>query len=111
MLCYGCNRIFASISNPESLFSYIQLALLIIIFVGKIEIKKLNKECSVIVFALHQFSAYDFYVSEEQIKEKVDKICEEKEMDFVTNFTESLNQLYEMKVFGEKSDILIKCCF
>lgn len=89
---------FASISNPESLFSYIQLALLIIIFVGKIEIKKLNKECSVIVFALHQFSAYDFYVSEEQIKEKVDKICEEKEMDFVTNFTESLNQLYEMRV-------------
>lgn len=89
---------FASISNPESLFNYIQLALLIIIFAGKIGIKKLNKECSVIVFALHQLGAYDSYVSEEQIKEKVNKICEEREMDFVTNFTELLNQLYEMGV-------------
>ena len=90
-------ELLASISVPESLFNYIQLALLAFMFAGKVAIKKLSKDCSIVVYALDQLGAYDFYVNEERVKEKVDKICEENRRNSIADLTEAINQLLEIR--------------
>lgn len=91
-------ELFASVSVPENVFNYIQLALLAFMFAAKVAIKKLNKDCSVVVYALDQLNAYDFYVDEERLKMEADETCEEKGREAISDLTEAINQLLEMHV-------------
>lgn len=89
---------FVSVGVPENVFNYIQLALLAFMFAAKIAIKKLNKDCSMVVYALNQLNAYDFYVDEERLKKEADKICKERGREDIADLTEVINQLLEMHV-------------
>lgn len=91
-------ELFVSVGVPENVFNYIQLALLAFMFAAKVSIKKINKDCSVAVYALNQLNAYDFYVDEEQLKKETDKICKEKGRVGISDLTEAINQLLEMHV-------------
>lgn len=97
-LMMAAAELFVSVSVPENIFNYIQLALLAFMFAAKVAVKKLNKDCSVVVYALDQLNAYDFYVDEEQVKVKADKICEENGREELSDITELMNQLLEMRV-------------
>ena len=86
-----------SVSMPESIFNYIQLALLALIFVGKVGIKELDSNCAVVVYALNQLNAYDVYVEEEKVIEKVKSICKEKGNNGSMDFPEIINQLLKLQ--------------
>lgn len=86
-----------SVSMPESIFNYIQLALNAFIFVGKVGVRKLDENSAAVVYVLDQMKAYDNFVEEERVMEKVQNIVKEKGKNDIFDFQEIINQLLKMQ--------------
>lgn len=86
-----------SVSMPESIFNYIQLALNAFIFVGKVGVRKLDENSVAVVYVLDQMKAYDNFVEEERVIEKVQNIVKEKGKNDIFDFQKIINQLLKMQ--------------
>lgn len=90
----------ASLSEPETLFHYIQLAIVSVLCVRAITKKELDYNCAVIVSVLHKRNAYEIGFTSEQIKEEIEKMSinyrvEDFEME---NFDKTINNLLTWNV-------------
>lgn len=90
----------ASVSRPESLFNYIQLLLVSVLFIRSITRQELNGLEAYIIYLLHEKGTYqsgieeDLFIHDMQewyMQQKGLKLEQEKVM-------EAINHLYEMKV-------------
>lgn len=89
----------ASVSRPESIFSYIQLLIVSAIFIGKATEQKLNGIEAHAVYLLHMKGAYHFGIAEENFIGELQDWCSTKG-GIETNrekAVEALNHLYAMK--------------
>lgn len=86
-----------SVSMPESIFNYIQLALNAFIFAGKVGVRKLDENSAAVVYVLDQMKAYNNFVEEERVIEKVQNIVKEKGKNDILDFPEIINQLLKMQ--------------
>ena len=88
-----------SVSRPESIFSYIQLLIISVIFIGNATEQKLNGIEAYAVYLLHMKDAYHFGMEEEKFIGELQDWCSAKG-GIVANrekVVEALNHLYAMK--------------
>lgn len=89
----------ASVSRPESIFSYIQILIISAIFIGNVTEQKLNGIEAYAVYLLHMKNAYHFGIEEEKFIGELQELCSTK-WGIETNrekVVEALNHLYAMK--------------
>lgn len=60
-----------SLNRPETLFQYLQLAIISILCIETITKKKLDNNSAVIIYALHLLDAYKIGVTEKQLNDKI----------------------------------------
>lgn len=89
----------ASISKPESVFNYIQLAIVSAFFIGKSVKRELSRLEAYVVYLLHKKDAYDTGVKEEQFIDEVQKWYRQKEGKNIgrEEVVDAINSLYEIK--------------
>lgn len=102
-LLIATTEFFVSLSLPENGFNYIQLALLAFMFSAKISTQKSDHNCSLVVYALDQSGAYNFYITEEQLKKKLTEIYKSTNCLPISNLSELINQLLNMKIIKMKN--------
>lgn len=90
----------ASINKPESIFNYIQLIIVSVLFVAKTTKQKLSKLESYVVYLLHKKGAYDTSFEEEHFIDEVKEWYQEKEGKPVKReeVIEAINTLYKANV-------------
>lgn len=65
-----------SLSQPESIFQYVQLAIISALCISAAVKKELDYNCAVIVYALHQLDVYERGVNTDQLKCKIKDMME-----------------------------------
>lgn len=90
----------ASISNPESIFNYIQLLIVSVLFIGNATKLELSRLESYIIYLLHIKGAYQSGVEEEQFILEVQEWYRQKEGKELERGTvvDAINHLYDIKV-------------
>lgn len=90
----------ASVSRPESMFTYIQLLIVSVLFIRNITRQELNGLEAYVVYLLHIRGAYQFGIEEEQfILDMQEWHMQQKGiMPERAKIVETINHLYEMKV-------------
>ena len=90
-------ELVVSVSMPESIFNYIQLALNAFLFAGKVGVRKLDENSATVVYVLDQMKAYDHYVEEERVIERARNVLKEKGKEEILDYSEIINQLLNMQ--------------
>lgn len=90
----------ASLSRPESLFNYIQLLIVSVLFIRNITRQELNGVEAYTVYLLHMKGAYQAGIEEEQFMLDLQEwYIQQKGVTLVRGqIVESINHLYEMRV-------------
>lgn len=97
-----------SLSQPESIFQYIQLAIISVLCIGAAVKKELDYNCAVIVYALHQMGAYERGVSTDHLKSKIEDMmeCYHAE-DFEMNRLErNINELLKWNMIRMEEELI-----
>lgn len=89
-----------SINIPESIFNYIQLVIVSILFIQRLTKKKLNNTEAYIVYLLHKKDAYKICIEEQQFISELQDLYRQKEGMVVNSNTiiNALNNLYKMRI-------------
>lgn len=89
-----------SLSQPESIFQYVQLAVISALCIGAAVKKELDFNCAVIVYALHQLDAYERAINTDQLKYKIEDMTEGSCMeDFAMERLErNINELLKWNI-------------
>ncbi|MCM1286902.1 MAG: hypothetical protein NC240_01230 [Clostridium sp.] len=61
----------ASFNSPETIFEYLQLAVISILCIGTITKRELDDNSAVIIYALHLLDAYEIGITVKQLKDKI----------------------------------------
>ncbi|MDE7205475.1 MAG: hypothetical protein K2O91_27060 [Lachnospiraceae bacterium] len=90
----------ASVSRPESIFNYIQMLIVSVLFIRSVTRQELNGIEVYIVYLLHIKGAYQSGVEEEQFIHDFQEWYMQRENTTLErrNVVETINHLYEMKV-------------
>lgn len=90
----------ASISNPESIFNYIQLIIVSAFFIEKSAKLELSRLESYIVYLLHNKDVYTTGIEEEYFIKELQEWYQQKERKAVerTDIVDDINRLYKAKV-------------
>lgn len=90
----------ASVSRLESVFNYIQMLIVSVLFIRNITRQELNGSESYTVYLLHMKDAYQFSIEEERfILDLQEWYMQQKEVKLERGkIVEAINHLYEMKV-------------
>lgn len=103
-------ELFASISNPESVFNYIQFLIVSLFFIEKAAKVKIGKIETYIVYLLHKKDIYNLGLNEETFINEVLGLCEDKEEKAIgrQSIVDAINRLYKIKAIDIKNgDIFI----
>lgn len=89
----------ASISNPESIFNYIQLLIVSVLFIGKATKLELSRLEAYVIYLLHAKGAYRSGVEEEQFILEVQEWYQQKEGKELERVAvvDAINHLYDIK--------------
>lgn len=89
----------ASISNPESIFNYIQLLIVSVLFIGNITKLELGRLEAYVIYLLHTKGAYQSGVEEEQFILEVQEWYQQKEGKELEHgaVVEAIHHLYDIK--------------
>lgn len=89
----------ASISNPESIFNYIQLLIVSVLFIGNATKLELSRLEAYIIYLLHTKGAYQSGVEEEQFILEVQEWYRQKEGKELERgaVVDTINHLYDIK--------------
>lgn len=89
----------ASISRPESIFNYIQLVIVSVLFIEKAIKQELGRLESYVVYLLHKKGAYDTGIEEERFISELQEWCQQKEGRAVGRgeIIGAINNLYKIK--------------
>lgn len=89
----------ASISEPESVFNYIQLIIAAAFFIGKSVKQELSRLEAYVVYLLHKKGAYDAGIDEERLIGEVQEWYQQKEGKAVgwEEVVGVINNLYSIK--------------
>lgn len=89
-----------SINTPESIFDYIQLVIVSILFIQKRTKKILNSTEAYIVYLLHKKDAYKICIEEQRFISELQDLYQKEKGEFVDSDTiiNALNNLYKMKI-------------
>lgn len=90
----------ASVSKPESVFNYIQLLIVSVLFIGRSVKQELSNMEAYVVYLLHKKDAYDTGVEEERFISEVQEWYQQKEGKTVDrdDIVDVVNNLYRIKV-------------
>lgn len=89
----------ASISNPESIFNYIQLLIVSVLFIGNATKLELSRLEAYVIYLLHTKGAYQSGVEEEQFILEVQEWYQQKEGKELEReaVVDAINHLYDIK--------------
>lgn len=89
----------ASVSRPESIFNYIQLLIISVLFIRNATEQKLNGIEASAVYLLHMKNAYGYGIEEEQFIKELQDWYYQKEDEKLERgkVVEAINHLYAMK--------------
>lgn len=88
----------ASVSTPESIFNYIQLLIISVLFIKNVTRQELNGIEASVIYLLHMKEAYEFGIEEGQFINEMQEWYQQKneELEY-EKIVEAINHLYNMK--------------